>query len=218
MPHRDTTPDRGRGSNCCNLPSAVKAVLLCRVSTSKESQETSSERQLARLEEVAKLRGWQVVARFQEQESGRTMRREAIEKALELVRKKKAKIIVVDHLFRFGRNAKEMLETVDELDAAGGHLYELEKHLDTTQPMGRMLFTILAAVGEYYAREGARKIKEGQARARARGKIIGRPRAIDYTKIEDARRARQMGATWEAIAHLLGGSAGAWSRLLSRAA
>lgn len=146
------------------------------------------------------------------------MRREAIERALELVRKKKAKIIVVDHLFRFGRNAKEMLETVDELDAAGGHLYELEKHLDTTQPMGRMLFTILAAVGEYYAREGARKIKEGQARARARGAIIGRPRSIDYKRTEDARRLRAAGDTWESIAKTLGGSPGAWSKRLSRVA
>jgi DNA invertase Pin-like site-specific DNA recombinase len=196
----------------------MNAVLLCRVSTGKESQETSTDRQLARLEQVAKVRGWRVVARLLEQESGRTMKRKAVDQALELVRKKKAKIIVVDHLFRFGRNVKEMLEAVDELEACGGHLYELDKHLDTTAPNGRLMFTWFAAIGEYYSRESSRKIKEGQARARQRGAVIGRPRSIDYTRTDDAQRLRNAGDTWEQIAKTLGGSPGAWSRRLSRSA
>ena len=195
----------------------MKAVLLCRVSTSKEEQATSSDRQLARLEDVARRRGWDVVARFSEEESGRTMRRRAIEEALELVRAKKAKIIVVDHLFRFGRNAKEMLQTVDELAQLGGSLYEAERELDTTGPLGRMLFTILAAVGEFYARDGSRRIREGVERARARGKTLGRPRKIDYSQTDRARLMRETGASWATIARELGGTRGAWSRRLERA-
>jgi DNA invertase Pin-like site-specific DNA recombinase len=196
----------------------MKAVLLCRVSTSKDAQATSTDRQLANLEEIARVRRWDVVARLLEQESGRTMRRRAVDDALELVRRRKAQIIVVDHLFRFGRNAKEMLQTVDELAAMGGALYEAERHLDTTAPGGRLLFTILAAVGEFYAGEGAKKIREGVARARANGKTLGRPRTIDHSKTDRARELRAQKKTWEEIARELGGSSGAWSRRLSRVA
>jgi DNA invertase Pin-like site-specific DNA recombinase len=195
----------------------MKAVLLCRVSTTKSEQETSSDRQLARLEEIARFRNWEIVARFAEQESGTTMRRPAIADALELVRRRRAQIIVVDHLFRFGRNAKEMLETVDALNAMGGALYEAERELDTTGPLGRLVFTILAAVGEFYARNGSQKIREGLARARAKGKTIGRQRTIDHSKMNRARELRAAGASWSNVAGELGGSGGAWSRLLSRA-
>jgi DNA invertase Pin-like site-specific DNA recombinase len=195
----------------------MKAVILCRVSTSKEEQATSTDRQLARLEDVARRKGWEVVARFTEEESGRTMNRKAVREALELLRRRRAQVIVVDHLFRFGRNAKEMLETVDLINSMGGALYEAERELDTTAPMGRMLFTILAAVGEFYARHGSERIREGQARARARGARIGRARTIDYGRTEEARALRAVGCSWSAIARELGGSAGAWSRRLSRA-
>lgn len=195
----------------------MKAVLLCRVSTRKEEQETSTDRQLARLEEIAKRRGWTVVARFSEEESGRTMNRHAIQEALELVRRRRAQILVVDHLFRFGRNAKEMLDTVDALSAMGGALYEADHELDTTGPLGRLVFTILAAVGEFYVRDGSRKIREGQARARANGKRIGRKRTIDYRLTDRARELRAGGASWSKVAGELGGTGAAWARRLSRA-
>ncbi len=195
----------------------MRAVLLARVSTGKDQQETSIDRQLARLEEIAKLRGWVVVDRLVEQESGRRVeQRAAIVRALELVRRRKADLLVVDHLFRFGRNTKEMLATVDELSAMGGALYEADHHFDTTVPAGRLFFTIMAAVGEFYAGEGVRKIKEGQARARQNGKVIGRPRSLDYADTAVARELREQGRTWEEIATCLGGSPGAWSRRLSR--
>lgn len=195
----------------------MKAVLLIRVSTGKEEQETSIDRQLARLEEIARFKKWKVVARLVEDESGRKVeQRAAIVTALEMVRRRRAEVIVVDHLFRFGRNTKEMLQTVDELSEMGGQLYDADHHFDTTVPAGRLFFTILAAVGEFYAGEGVRKIKEGQARARQNGKTIGRPRSLDYADTDVARGMRAGGSTWEEIAAALGGTGGAWSRRLSR--
>jgi DNA invertase Pin-like site-specific DNA recombinase len=196
----------------------MKAILLGRVSTSKDAQASSSDRQLARLEEIAKRRGWTVVARFFEEESGRTMNRKAIQEALELVRRRRAQIIVVDHLFRFGRNAKEMLEAVDVLNSLGGSLYEAERELDTTGPLGRMVFTILAAVGEFYVRNNSQKIREGLERARQRGKVLGRRKTIDYGLLITVKAARADGRSWGYIAKTWGGTPGAWSRAVSRAA
>lgn len=195
----------------------LRAIVLVRVSTSKASQETSSERQLARLEEIAGRRRWTVVARFLDEESGTNVRgRRSIQDALELVRRKRADVVMVDHLFRFGRNAKEMLEAVDTLNQLGGALYEAEREIDTTSPVGRLMFTIFAAVGEFYARDNSASIRRGLERARARGARIGRPRTIDYSRRPEAESMKAGGATWDAIAVALGGSPGAWSRALSR--
>lgn len=197
-----------------------RAILLARVSTSKESQETSIDRQLARLRATAIARGWSVVLELLVDESGRNViGREDIKQALDLIVRRRASILAVDHLFRLGRNAKEMLETVDIISAAGGAFYEQDKEIDTTGPLGRLVFTIFAGVGEYYARDNSQKIRDGLARARERGATLGRRRSIDYAQLPRARelRAKQPPISWTAIAAELGGTGGAWSRAVSRA-
>jgi len=195
-----------------------RAILLARVSTSKESQETSIDRQLARLRATAAAREWTVVLELLVDESGRNvLGREDIKQALDLVVRRRADILAVDHLFRLGRNAKEMLETVDIIAAAGGAFYEQDKEIDTTGPMGRLVFTIFAGVGEYYARDNSKKIREGLERARARGATLGRRRTIDYAQLPRAKAMRILRCSWADIARELGGTGGAWSRAVSRA-
>ena len=128
----------------------------------------------------------------------------------------RADLIAVDHLFRLGRNTREMLEVVDKLSAAGGHFFEADRLLDTTGPVGRLMFTMIAAVGEFHVRDMSRKIVDGLNAARARGRKIGRPRSIDYARTDEAHTLRRRGRTWGQIAYELGGSAGAWSRRCSR--
>lgn len=197
-----------------------RAILLARVSTSKGSQETSIDRQLARLRATAAAREWTIVLELLVDESGRNVSGRAdVRQAVDMIVRRRADILAVDHLFRFGRNAKEMLETVDLIAAAGGAFYEQEREIDTTGPMGRLVFTIFAGVGEYYARDNSKKIREGLERARARGKTLGRRRRLDYGLLERARQLRAAAppASWSTIARELGGSPGAWSRALSRA-
>jgi DNA invertase Pin-like site-specific DNA recombinase len=153
-------------------------------------------------------------------ESGRDVTgRDDIKQALDLIVRRRASILAVDHLFRLGRNAKEMLETVDIISAAGGAFYEQEHELDTTGPFGRLMFTVFAAMGEFYVRDGSRKIREGLQRARERGVRLGRKATLDYAKLPRARelRAQRPPRSWTAIAGELGGSPGAWSRAVSRA-
>lgn len=195
-----------------------RAILLARVSTSKESQETSIDRQLARLRATAAARDWKIVLELLVEESGRNvLGRGDIRQALDLIVRRRADVLAVDHLFRLGRNAKEMLETVDIISAAGGAFYEQDHEIDTTGPFGRMGFTMLAAVGEFYSRDGSRKIREGLERARARGKRLGRRPTLDYLKLPKAQKLRSRGASWGEIALNLGGTPGAWSLAVKRA-
>ena len=198
-----------------------RAILLARVSTTKEVQKKSIDRQLAALRATARARQWEVVLELLVDESGRNViGREDIRQALDLITRRRADILAVDHMFRLGRNTKEMLETVDIIAAAGGNFYEQEREIDTTGPFGRFVFTIIAATGEFHVRDMSRKIREGLDRARAKGKKLGRPRQLDYAKLQRARqlRRRRSPASWSTIARELGGSPGAWSRAVSRAA
>lgn len=196
-----------------------RAILLARVSTSKESQETSIDRQLARLRATATARGWTVVLELLVDESGRNViGRADVRQAVDWIIRLKAELLAVDHIFRLGRNTKEMLEVLDLINAAGGGLYEQEREIDGTGPLSRMVFTIFAAVGEFSVRDNSKKIREGIAYQRAKGKPWGRRRTINYDLTAVAREMRADGKSWQEVADELGGSPGAWSARLLRAA
>jgi DNA invertase Pin-like site-specific DNA recombinase len=198
-----------------------RAILLARVSTSKESQETSIDRQLARLRTTARAREWDIVLELLVDESGRNVSGRAdVRQAVDMIVRRRADILAVDHLFRLGRNTKEMLDTVDAIAGAGGAFWEQDHEIDATGPFSRLVFTVIAATGEFYVRDLSKKIREGLARARERGKTLGRRRRLDYQLLARARefRAEQPPRSWTAIARELGGgTAGAWSRAVSRA-
>jgi DNA invertase Pin-like site-specific DNA recombinase len=175
-------------------PYPLRAILLCRVSTKHAEQETSSERQLARLEAIALDRGWRVVGRISEKHSGaHVLDRPAVAAALDRIIANQADVLVVDHLFRLGRNVKELLQVIDTLAAVGGSFYDATHQIDTSGPIGRMVFTLAAAMGEYEIADRRRKIVEGLDRARARGSKLGQKRVVPLAVAARARALRDVG-------------------------
>ena len=160
-------------------PKPLRAILLARVSTRHVEQDTSPDRQLASLEAIALGHGWTVVDRIVEKASGRQiLDRPPVARALDRIVNFEADILAVDHLSRLGRNAKEALEVIDVLKAAGGELYEATYKLDTSNPLGRYIFTAFAALLELETADRKEKILEGLERARARGVKLGKPSTI----------------------------------------
>jgi site-specific DNA recombinase len=90
------------------------------------------------------------------------------------LRAKQAQGVVVVRLDRLFRNAAEALATTAEWDAAGIALHLLDLRLDTSNPVGRLLFTVLAAFGEYERNITRQRTREGMAQVRARGGSVGR--------------------------------------------
>lgn len=183
-------------------PEVARAILVARVSTKHEEQDASPERQLARLEALARVRGWIVVDRIVERESGaRVVSRPAIAGALKKIIDQEADVLVVDHLYRLGRNTRELLEVVDLLAACGGAFVDASNpSLDTTGPLGRMVFTVFASIGQMQREETVQKIHEGLAHARRRGVKLGRRRTVPIAILEKARalRAIRRGSAGEA--------------------
>lgn len=160
-------------------PIPLRAILLARVSTTHVEQDTSPDRQLARLDALATARGWTVVDRIVERTSGaQILDRPPVARALDRIVSFEADVLVVDHLFRLGRNVRELLEVVELLKSCGGHFCDASHNIDTTGPLGRLVFTLLAAVGEFEIQDRREKVNEGLARARARGVKLGKPSTV----------------------------------------
>jgi len=197
--------------------SALRVVGLGRVSTRKRSQEASLERQRHELTELATAKGWMLVGWFEDRASGATMQRPGLLAALDVVYSK-ADALLVHDIDRLGRDTKELLATVDALKLQGKGLYIRDWQIDATGAHGRMTFTFFAMFAEYYRRLHGEKVLSGLARAAQRGRRGGRRRTLDYGKIDRAQQLRDEGKSWSQVVDELGGSAGGWSRLLSRVA
>ena len=121
-------------------------------------------------------------------------------------------VLCVHKLDRLGRNTRDVLNLVHELDERGCSLQVLEPAIDTSGPMGKVMLTVLGMVSEMELGFIKERQKAGIEKAKAEGKYKGRPTSVDHDKIRSL-KAEGMGAT--AIARELGCSRGAIYKALS---
>lgn len=138
-----------------------------RVSTTGQDLET----QIARL----KKSGCNKV--YKEKESGAGLdHRHELEKALDYIREDEA--LVVTKLDRLARSVFDLHKISSRLMEKGAGLIILDQSLDTTQPEGRLLFTMLGAVAEFERDLIMARTEEGRKKAMAAGVKFGRSKAI----------------------------------------
>jgi DNA invertase Pin-like site-specific DNA recombinase len=110
-------------------------------------------------------------------------------------------VLVVTKLDRLGRNTRDALNLVHELDERGACLRVLEPAIDTCGPMGRIVLTVLGMVAEMELSFLKDRQRAGIEAAKAKGIYKGRPPTFDRAKILELRK-QGMGAT--AIAEAVG--------------
>ncbi|CEA04681.1 hypothetical protein BN1050_02085 [Metalysinibacillus saudimassiliensis] len=190
------------------------AVIYCRVSTTKETQQSSLVRQQQELEVFAKQQGYTVAARFQDQHSGYDVERDGLLEMLDFMKEHEVKCVFVQDETRLARgNARiAVLHLIQKMNAQVLTLNEAGPL--ALNDMDTMLLEILAIVEEYQRKLHNAKIKRGMQRAVAqgyrpqdnlknRGNIEGAPR-IDVP-IEEIVRLRELGLTFQEITTTLNG-------------
>lgn len=195
-----------------------RAVLYARVSTADKGQDYTA--QFEELTAVCVQRGWNLVTQFSDTTSGAQTDRPGLREALERCRRGGVDIFAVVAVDRIARSVRHLLEVVDELEACGVKLScTREGTMDATTPHGRAFLQVRAIFAELERNITRERVREGLAIRKARGQKLGRPRGLDYGRMEQARalRAQKPPASWTAIARELGGKPGAWSRAVSRA-
>ena len=91
-------------------------------------------------------------------------------------------VLIVD-LTRLSRSTKDLFNLVEQIEKKGANLKSIkESWLDTTTPMGKFLFTMIAGISQFERDLISQRTKEGLAAARARGKKGGRKQKLDDKK------------------------------------
>jgi len=122
--------------------------------------------------------------------------------------------LVAVRLDRLARSTRELLELAQGLEQRGIDLLVLDQSIDTRTPSGRLLFTMLAAIGEFERDLIRERTLDGLARARAEGKVGGRRVSITGQRAKLVRRLAAEGQSIRAIAAAVEASPSAVHRLL----
>ena len=118
---------------------------------------------------------------FEEKASGAQRDRPELKAALDYLRD--GDTLVVWKMDRLARSLKQLIETVEHLEARKVGFRSLTENIDTTTPSGRLVFHIFGALAEFERSIILERTTAGLAAARARGKLGGRPPAMTESDI-----------------------------------
>lgn len=125
---------------------------------------------------------------FEDVASGARSERDGLKEALGFLRE--GDVLVVWKLDRLGRSLKHLIEVVQGLDQRKIGFRSLQENIDTTTSGGRLVFHVFGALAEFERDLIRERTRAGLASARARGRMGGRPRALDAKKAAIAQTLR----------------------------
>ena len=152
-----------------------RATLYVRVSTDAQTVEN----QIRELRQVAERRGWEVIEVYSDAGiSGAKSRngRPGLDSMLKDASRRKFDIVMAWAIDRLGRSLIDLLDTIQHLEACGVDLYLDQQAIDTTTPMGKLVFQVTGAFAEFERSMIRQRIKAGLKRAVAQGVKLGRPK------------------------------------------
>jgi DNA invertase Pin-like site-specific DNA recombinase len=181
---------------------AKRVALYARVSTDGQSVEN----QLRELEVVAVKEGWEVVERFIDRGFSGAKGREgrpAFDKLCKGIVRREFDVVAAWSVDRLGRSLQDLVVFLNDLHGKHTNLYLHKQGIDTTTSAGKLLFQMLGVFAEFERSMIVERVKAGLRRARAEGKVLGRPRvsaAIEAKVVA----LRKQGQGMRAIARELG--------------
>lgn len=140
---------------------------------------------------------------FIDKVSGKLARRPRLDAMLEYLRP--GDQVVITRLNRLGRSIRNLLDLAEVFRKREIDLIVLNQGIDSTSVGGRLVFNILAAIGEFEREMIVEGTLDGLASARARGRVGGRRPKMDDEKTALARKMYDSKEyTLESIARQLG--------------
>lgn len=125
--------------------------------------------------------------------------------------------LMVRRLDRLAGSEKVAIETITDLHERGVNIKSLtEPDIDTTTPMGRALFGIVAVFAQLRVDTIRENTVRGLAHARAEGRVGGRPSVMTPERTAAAARMREQGDSIMQIATVLGVGKSSVARALAK--
>jgi DNA invertase Pin-like site-specific DNA recombinase len=164
----------------------IPVAILVRVSSLR--QETT--RQICELQEYAGSKGYRVVEVCEEKVSGCASdnERHGLRRAEQLAQEGKIKKVLVHEVSRVARRNSVSHRFVETLEEFGVSLYWHAQSLETLLPNGkanpaaRLVLALLAEIARNESETLSERVRSGQALARRRGVVIGRPKGTTLSR------------------------------------
>jgi DNA invertase Pin-like site-specific DNA recombinase len=183
----------------------MRTALYARISTSNHGQD--SELQLRELREHFQRRGWEIIAEYVDNGiSGSKDSRPELNRLMADAHKRRFDAVAVWKFDRFARSTSHLLRALETFQSLGIEFISLTESIDTSTPVGKMVFTILGAVAQMERELTRERIRAGLRNAKAKGRRLGRPKAS--VNVAQIGSLRQQGLSYKAIAQTLGISVG----------
>ena len=179
----------------------MRIALYARVSTTDQT----CEMQLRELREYVTRRGWTIASEYVDTGwSGAKASRPELNRLMRDARQRRVDAVVVWKLDRWGRSVADSIKSIQELASLGVRFLAVTQNLDTDEshPMSRFMLHILAAFAELEREIIRERVSSGIRNAKAKGKVLGRPKRV--FRRDEALRMRAEGMSWRKISDTLG--------------
>lgn len=190
----------------------MKAAIYLRVSTDDQNEDI----QLQPLLDLAKRKELQLYEIYKDHgHSGAKLKRPGLDRLMADAKKGRFKAVLVWRFDRFARSTKHLVLALDEFEHRGIAFLSLQETLDTSTPLGKAMFSIIASMAQLERDIISERTKAALAYVRVHGtqsgKPIGRPKLRND---EEIRKLRDDGNSFRLIARLTGVSKAAVQRSL----
>jgi DNA invertase Pin-like site-specific DNA recombinase len=188
-----------------------RAALYLRVSTDRQTIEN----QEIQLRQVAERRGWEVVEIYNDAGiSGAKGRKDrpGLDRMLNDASRGKFQVVMAWAIDRVGRSLIDLLTTIQQLEACGVDLYLDQQNIDTTTPMGKLIFQVTGAFAQFERAMIQQRIHAGLTRAKKAGKTLGRPKLDPAVDAAIRKALKEGGKGMQKIAADLGVGVGTVQR------
>ncbi len=192
------------------MDTTIKSVAYARVSTVLQGQDP--EHQLVPIRDIAKSRGYTLVAEYVDRISGTTPteKRKALDELVKQARQGKFKVVIIYALDRLGRDLRHLLNLLHELDALGITVVSIRESLDFGSPMGRACIALIGIMSQLEREWISQRIKTAlavkklTAQQTGSGWRAGRPE-LDQSIVTEVIALRDSGLSYRAIRKHLNG-------------
>jgi DNA invertase Pin-like site-specific DNA recombinase len=179
----------------------MRVALYTRVSTRDKGQDT--ENQALQLRRFAETQGWTITAEYVDRITGKRSDRDQFQAMFTAASQRQFDVLLFWSLDRFSREGTlQTLKHLERLTTYGVNYRSFtEQYLDSTGIFKEAVIGILAAVAKQERVRLSERTIAGLERAKAQGRVGGRPRTQDDPKIVKAlRQLREQGRSIRQIA------------------
>jgi DNA invertase Pin-like site-specific DNA recombinase len=149
--------------------------------------------------------GYTIVQEFiDEGISGTKARRPALDLMMQMATQRKFDMVMCWSIDRLGRSLQNLIELLNQLESVRIDLFFHQQAIDTSTPMGKMMFSILGALGAYERELIRERVIAGLQTAKANGVKLGRPSKMNEGMKNAVKLLREKGMGIKQISKQLG--------------